>query len=67
MEVPEGEIILFLARWGRDRIHQGLWILLEVVEHELPLFVVIDVLVCQEVELAIGHGAYGVRQVRRAN
>lgn len=66
MEVPEGEIILFLARRGRDRIHQGLWILLKVVEHKLPLFVVIDVLVGQEVELAISHRANRVWQVGRA-
>jgi len=60
-------IALFLARRGRNRIHQGLWVLLEVVDHQLPLFVFINVLVCQKVELAIIDASDRLRQRGRAH
>lgn len=49
----KGVVLLLFAWRSRDRVHQGLWVFLEVVKHEFPLLVIVEGLVREVAELAL--------------
>jgi hypothetical protein len=64
MEVFQRVFVFLFSRWGRQCVQQGIGVLFEVVKHEFPLLLIIEVLVSQKIKLALLKGADRIRDSR---